>query len=325
MSARAGSEHNYMAAAIALSWRGRGNSGPNPNVGCIIVKNGHIIGRGWTQASGRPHAEAMALKQAGDNAKDADIYTTLEPCAHESTRGPSCTSLIIAAKPARLICALTDPDPRTNGKGLAHIKTAGIHITDGIMTKEASRTMAGFLMRTHNDRPFVTLKLAISLDGCIAMNNGSSQWITGALARNHGHLERSHHDAILVGSGTVKADNPSLDVRITGLENRSPIKYQLGASPPRLGWENINNIEAISAIKGNYLMVEGGAQTAASFMRADLVDRILLYRAPIILGGLSCIHDFGLENLSGAHNIWQLQKSMNLGQDMLEIYEKKDG
>lgn len=319
--------HDYMAAAIALSMRGRGNSGLNPNVGCIIVKDGHIIGRGWTQPSGRPHAEAMAIdmaRRSGADISGADIYTTLEPCHHESPRGPNCASAIIAAKPARLICAITDPDPRTNGQGLAIIKAAGIEVVENIAAAKARRAMAGFLMRIENNRPYVTLKLAISLDACIATANDVSQWITGELARKHGHLERAHHDAILVGSGTVAADAPSLNVRIAGLEDRSPTPYQLGTSLAPNGWGSLSNIDETRNIPHNYLMVEGGAMTAASFLRADWVDRILLYRAPIILGGKSCLSDFGLDNLADAHGIWHLQNRMMLGKDTLEIYEKKD-
>lgn len=320
-------DDRYMAAAIALSMRGRGHSGPNPNVGCIIVKNNQIIGRGWTQMSGRPHAEAMALDMAArhcDDLADTDIYTTLEPCHHQSPRGPDCASSIIAAKPSRLICAMADPDPRTNGKGLERIRVAGISVSENVKSREARSAMAGFLMRCEHDRPFVTLKLAISLDGCIASANGVSQWITSDLARKHSHLERAQHDAILVGSGTIKIDSPALNVRIAGLEHRSPIRYQLGTSPAPDGWQAINNIDDIAQIPHNLLMVEGGAITATSLMRAGLVDRILLYRAPIILGGQSCLSDFGLENLTDAHGVWQLQNRMTLGKDALEIYEKRD-
>ncbi len=317
------SHEDYMAMAIALSYRARGNTGPNPNVGCVIVHEGEIVGRGWTQMSGRPHAEAIALEMAADKAKGADIYTTLEPCAHESSRGPTCTTSIINAKAKRLICAVQDPDPRTNGRGFAKLRAAGIDVIEGIESAKARIAMAPFLMRSEHGRPFVTLKLAISLDGSIALHNGSSQWITGAIARNHGHLERAHHDAILVGSGTVKADNPSLNVRLKGLEDRSPVRYQLGSSPAPSGWERLINIDSMNEIPHNSILVEGGAQTAAAFMKADLVDRILLYRAPIILGGRPCLNDYGLEHLNDAHDIWQLQKTLMLGKDRLEIYERR--
>lgn len=316
-------DNDYMAMAIALSWRARGNSGPNPNVGCVIVKNGHIVGRGWTQKSGRPHAEAMALAMAGDNAQNADIYTTLEPCHHQSTRGPDCCSSIIAANPNRLIYALTDPDPRTNGKGIERIKSAGVIITPHIEADNARHAMAGFLSRIEKGRPHITLKLAISMDGCISMSDGTSQWITGDIARSHTHMMRAHHDAILVGSGTVKADNPSLNTRLKGLEERSPVRYQLGKTPVQDGWQAIENLSDIAKIPHNLLMVEGGATTAASFLRADLIDNILLYRAPILLGGKSVLGDIGLTKLSDAHDQWHLQRSVQLGKDQLEIYERK--
>lgn len=321
MSIRA--HEDYMAMAIALSQRARGNSGPNPNVGCVIIKDGHVVGRGWTQYDGRPHAEAMALDMAGDKAKGADIYVTLEPCAHESNRGPSCANIIIQAKVKRLICAVKDPDPRTNGKGFAKIKAAGIEVIEDVASEKARTAMSGFFMRIQQGRPFITLKLAISLDGSISLNNGVSQWITGPIARNHGHLERSHHDAILVGSSTVKADTPSLDVRLEGLEDRSPMRYQLGSSPAPSGWESLKSIEDIHQIPHNHVLVEGGAQTASSLLRADMIDRILLYRAPILLGGKSCLSDYGLEQLEDAHDIWQLQKRVTLGKDSLEIYERR--
>ncbi len=314
---------DYMAMAIALSYRARGNSGPNPNVGCVIVRDSQIVGRGWTQNSGRPHAEAMALKMAGEKAKDAVIYSTLEPCAHTSNRGPSCATSIINAKPKRVICAIQDPDPRTNGQGFAKIKSAGIEVINGIGSAKARIAMAAFLMRSEHGRPYITLKLAISLDGSIALQNGTSQWITGIIARNHGHLQRAHHDAILVGRGTLKADKPRLDVRLEGLEGRSPMRYQLGSSPATSGWESLTNIEDISKIPHNSLLVEGGAQTATALLRAEMVDRILLYRAPIILGGRSCLNDYGLEQLEDAHDIWQLQKRLSLGKDSLEIYERR--
>lgn len=316
-------DNDYMAMAIALSWRARGNSGPNPNVGCVIVKDGHIIGRGWTQQSGRPHAEAMALEMAGDDARDADIYTTLEPCHHQSARGADCSSSIIAANPKRVIYALQDPDPRTNGMGIKRIESAGIGVTPHIGADDARRAMAGFLSRIEKGRPHITLKLAISMDGCISMNDGTSQWITGDIARAHTHLMRAHHDAILVGSGTVKADNPNLDVRLRGLEYRSPMRYQLGKAPVQPDWQSVKNLSDIAKIPHNLLMVEGGATTATSFLRADLVDTILLYRAPILLGGKSVVGDIGLETLSDAHDKWDLHRSLQLGNDRLEIYERK--
>ncbi|HWI85296.1 MAG TPA: bifunctional diaminohydroxyphosphoribosylaminopyrimidine deaminase/5-amino-6-(5-phosphoribosylamino)uracil reductase RibD, partial [Sphingomonas sp.] len=222
-----------MASAIALGSRGRGRTAPNPDVGCLIVRDGRVIGRGWTQPGGRPHAEAMALAEAGAAAQGATVYVTLEPCAHASARGPACSDLLVEAAPARVVAALTDPDPRTAGEGFARLLTAGIDLIEGVLAADAARSIAGFLTRQALGRPHVTLKLALSLDGMIARADGESQWITGPAARAHAHLERSRHEAILVGRGTWEADTPKLDVRLPGLEDRSPRPVLLSSSPQR--------------------------------------------------------------------------------------------
>ena len=314
----------FMDAALALSERGRGRTGANPNVGCVIVKQGVIIGRGWTQPGGRPHAEEMALAQAGASAKGADIYVTMEPCAHESTRGPTCSNAIIDAKPKRVIVATLDADERTRRRGIDRLGDAGITVSVGIREPEARRAMAGFLSRVEKARPFVTLKLAMSLEGCIAMADGTSQWITGDRARAHAHLERAQSDAILVGAGTARADRPALDVRLDGLADRSPQPVVLGTDPDMPDhWLRIAEPAAIADLADiNWLLVEGGAKTAASFLQAGLVDRLLLYRAPIIIGGgLHGIGDIGLEKLGDAHGQWRRTDQRELGQDVLEIYE----
>ncbi|HEX8193648.1 MAG TPA: bifunctional diaminohydroxyphosphoribosylaminopyrimidine deaminase/5-amino-6-(5-phosphoribosylamino)uracil reductase RibD, partial [Allosphingosinicella sp.] len=203
-----------MRAAIALGARGRGRTAPNPNVGCLLVKNGRVVGRGWTQPGGRPHAEAMALDQAGAEARGADAYVTLEPCAHQSPRGPTCADLLISAGIARLVCAVGDPDPRTDGAGVERLRGAGVAVETGLLAAEAERSLAGFLSRLRHGRPYVTLKLALSLDGRIAPASGESRWITGDEARAHVHLERARTDMILVGRGTLEADSPRLDVRL---------------------------------------------------------------------------------------------------------------
>jgi diaminohydroxyphosphoribosylaminopyrimidine deaminase / 5-amino-6-(5-phosphoribosylamino)uracil reductase len=311
-----------MAAAIALAERGKGRTGNNPSVGCIIVKLGRVIGRGWTQPSGRPHAEAMALAEAGAEAEGATVYVSLEPCAHHSERGPSCADILVAAKPARIVAALTDPDPRTAGQGFARLEAAGIEVTQPVLANEARIGLAGFLCRIEKARPHVTLKLATSLDGGIAMADGSSRWITGDAARAHTHLERARSDAILVGAGTVAADQPTLDVRLPGLAARSPRKVMLGSGDPPAGWEVIRCPEDIAKLNCNSLLVEGGAQTASAFLKTGLVDRLLLHRAPILIGnGLHCLGDIGLDTLGAAHNRWQLSDRRMLGKDILEVYE----
>lgn len=316
-----------MAAALALSERGRGRTAPNPNVGCVIVADGCVVGRGWTQPGGRPHAEAMALAQAGEGARGATVYVTLEPCAHESPRGPACADLLVAARPVRLVGAIEDPDPRTAGAGFERLRAAGIAVTTGVLAGEARRAMAGFLTRRASGRPQVTLKLATSLDGQIALANGESQWITGPDARAHVHLERSRHDAILVGRGTWHADRPKLDVRLPGLEERSPAKIVLSGLGRESGTDGVGviaSVDEIATLSGvDHLFVEGGAQAAAAFLRADLVDRLLLYRAPILIGaGKAALVDIGLANLAAAHGCWRLHDSRMLGRDRLEVYER---
>lgn len=313
----------WMGAALGLAERGRGRTAPNPNVGCVIVRDGIVVGRGWTQPGGRPHAEAMALAQAGEAAAGATVYTTLEPCAHGSARGPDCSGSLIAAGVARVVIALGDPDPRTNGKGVARLRDAGVDVVTGVQEAEARRSMAGFLTRRAYGRPFVTLKLALSLDGCVALADGESRWITGPQARAHGHLERARHEAILVGRGTLLADAPRLDVRLRGLEDRSPRRILLSLHP-QSGWTSIPGPVNIASLAGvDHLLVEGGAQAAASFLRADLVDRLLIYRAPLLIGGgKPGLGDIGLTALRDAHGRWGSAESRMLGSDRLEVYER---
>lgn len=336
-----------MGAALALSERGRGRTAPNPNVGCVIVRGGRVVGRGWTQPGGRPHAEAMALAEAGAAARGATAYVTLEPCAHVSPRGPACADLLLAAGVGAVVAALGDPDPRTNGQGFDRLRAAGIAVTSGVMAAEATEAMSGFLTRHTLGRPQVTLKLATSLDGCIARADGESQWITGARARAHAHLERARHEAILVGRGTYEADAPRLDVRLPGLEERSPRRILLTRHPGLVpastvpqtlssgerwtpeqirgdGWKVLAAPDAITGLDGvNHLLVEGGAGAASAFLAADLVDRLLLYRAPILIGGgRSALGDIGLARLGEAHGRWRLRDARMLGIDLLEIYDR---
>jgi diaminohydroxyphosphoribosylaminopyrimidine deaminase / 5-amino-6-(5-phosphoribosylamino)uracil reductase len=313
-----------MAAALALAERGVGRTGNNPSVGCIIVRDNVVIGRGWTQPGGRPHAEAMALAQAGDSVRGATVYVTLEPCAHESERGPSCVSTLVTAQPAKVIAGLEDPDPRTAGEGFARLRQAGIGVKTGIMASEVRSILAGFISRLEFGRPFVTFKLATSLDGQIAMADGSSRWITGAAARAHAHVERARCDAILVGAGTVRTDSPALDVRLAGMEDRSPRRIMLGGGDAPDGWEVIRAPDDIGGLDCNTLLVEGGAITASAFLRAGLVDKLLIYRAPILIGaGKACLGDIGLEQLSDAHDLWRLADTRRLGNDRVEVYEAR--
>ena len=320
-----GADNRYMGASLALAERGIGPASPNPSVGCVIVKDGIIVGRGWTQPGGRPHAEAMALAEAGEKSRGATVYVTLEPCAHDSKRGPACSALLVKAGVARVVAALTDPDPRTTGQGFARLRAAGIDVTEGVRADDARRQLGGFLTRTLKGRPQVTLKLATSLDGQIALRDGSSRWITGERARAHAHLERARHDAILVGRLTYERDAPKLDVRLSGLEQRSPQRLLLSAhshSAPD-GWTLLPRPEDIARLDHvQSVLVEGGAWVAAAFLKAGLVDRLLLYRAPILLGiGKAALGEIGLDRLDDAHGRWRITDARQLGKDRMELYE----
>jgi len=314
-----------MGEALTLGERARGRSAPNPNVGCVMVSSANrIIGRGATAAGGRPHAEAIALDQAGKRARHATVYTTLEPCAHDSPRGPNCTDLLIAAGPDRVVIALKDPDPRTAGKGIRRLRNAGIEVKLGVRREEARRSLSGWLTRLEVGRPRITLKLALSIDGKIALPSGESKWITGEDARRHVHLERAHSDMILVGRGTYMADQPRLDVRLPGLEDHSPRRALLTHGEAVDGWEILRNPQDVMRLHDvNDLLVEGGSATATAFLTEDLVDRILIYRAPIIVGeGKSSFGYVGLDAIADAHGRWELVDERRLGVDRLEVYER---
>ncbi len=206
---------DHMRAAIALARRGVGSTAPNPSVGCVIVRDGRVVGRAATAPGGRPHAETQALAMAGEQARGATAYVTLEPCAHWG-RTPPCCDALIEAGIARVVIALGDPDPRVNGEGLSRLRAASVAVEEGVLAAEAEDTLAGFLARVRLGRPLVTLKLASTLDGRIATRTGESQWITAEPARKAAHALRGRHDAVLVGVGTVLADNPDLTCRIPG-------------------------------------------------------------------------------------------------------------
>jgi diaminohydroxyphosphoribosylaminopyrimidine deaminase/5-amino-6-(5-phosphoribosylamino)uracil reductase len=314
-----------MAEAVRLGEESRGRSAPNPNVGCVIVANGgKIVGRGATAAGGRPHAEAIALDQAGRRAKGGTVYVTLEPCAHASERGPACADLLVKAKPARVVIALRDPDPRTAGKGMKRLGAAGIEVALGIGREAAKRSLSGWLTRMGTGRPRVTLKLALSIDGKIALPSGESKWITGEDARRHVHLERARSDMILVGRGTYLADAPTLDVRLPGLEERSPRRALLTRGEAVEGWEVLDSPQDVFGLHDvNDLLVEGGSATATAFLASGLVDRLLIYRAPIIVGeGKSSFGYVGLDAIADAHGRWRLVDEQRLGVDRLEVYER---
>lgn len=220
------SDERWMNLALSLASRGLGQVWPNPAVGCVIVKNNRVLGRGWTQKGGRPHAETKALSQAGNAAQGATAYVTLEPCAHHG-QTPPCTNALINAGITRVVSALEDPDERVCSKGHQQLRMAGIEVLIGVMSTKAKELNRGFFLKTTQDRPLVTLKLASSLDGRIATKTGQSRWISNANSRGFVHLLRAKYDAIMIGSGTALADDPDLRIRIASLSNRNPIRVIL--------------------------------------------------------------------------------------------------
>lgn len=308
-------DSDWLDAAARLALRARPLSRPNPAVGALIVKHGVVAGRGWTQPGGRPHAEAMALAQAGEQARGATAFVTLEPCAHQSERGPACADGLIAAGVSRVVVGVRDPDLRTAGEGLERLRAAGIEVA-ALDHAASRRSLAGYLTHAEHGRPHVTLKLALTLDGAIALPEGGSRWITGEVARAHVHSRRALADAILVGGGTWRADAPRLDVRLPGLEARSPERWVLTSRAAESA-RTIATPEEISSMAGvQYLYVEGGAQAAAGFLAAGLVDRLELYRAPILAGG-------GTPAIAGfvETRCWRQIERRQLGTDIFEAYE----
>lgn len=316
--------HAHMRHALQLASRGLGRVWPNPAVGCVLVKAGRIVGRGWTQPGGRPHAERMALDQAGEQARGAVAYVTLEPCAHHGVT-PPCADGLIKAGISHVFGALTDPDCRVAGKGYAMLRGAGIGVDEGLCAEEARVLNRGFLKRVEQGLPLVTLKLAMTLDGRIATQSGESRWITGAGARRAVHLMRMTHDAVMVGSGTVLADDPDLTVRDLGVVQQPvrvvvdtalccsptgklgqtarhvPVWMLHGPGADGRGWAQtgaelleVPKVEghldlsaamtALAARGITRVFCEGGAGLAAALIRARLVDELVTFTAGAVIG-----------------------------------------
>lgn len=345
-----------MRTALDLATDALGQSWPNPAVGCVVVRSGEIVGRGATQPGGRPHAEIVALRKAGAAARGADVFTTLEPCSHEGKSG-SCARALIDTGVRRVIYAIDDPNPQVNGRGAQMLRDAGIEVATGLLAEEARLLNEGFLMTLSNGRPRVLLKVATSLDGRIAAPGGVSKWITGAPAREAAHRMRAASDAILVGIGTVLADNPSLTCRLPGLEERSPVRVILDSrlrTPPGAkvmqaedvptwivseradrsemakGVEilQVESCRDLGAVLGRLaergltrLMVEGGHEIHTSFLAGGFVDEIAWFRAAAAIGGdgLSVFGPLGVESPDEALRFRRTGFEV-LGEDTLELF-----
>jgi diaminohydroxyphosphoribosylaminopyrimidine deaminase/5-amino-6-(5-phosphoribosylamino)uracil reductase len=353
------SDHAFMARAIALTERGRDTATPNPSVGCVIVKDGRLIGEGWHSKAGEPHAEILALSAATESPEGSTVYVTLEPCAHHGRTGP-CADKLVAARVARVVAAIQDPFPEVNGKGAARLREAGIRVDVGLMEAQAREAHRGFLSRVTRGRPWITLKAAASLDGRIALANGESRWITGEAARRDVHAMRARSCAVLTGIGTVMRDDPELTVRhvpCSRQPRRVLIDSRLDLSPqakilrgePTLvfavnpdarkrgaleaaGAEVVaapvdpakpgkTDLAAIAHELGkrgfNEVMVETGSKLNGSLLAAGIVDEIVLYLAPKLLGE-SAQGLFELPEFTGLDQALQLKiiDVRSLGDDL---------
>jgi diaminohydroxyphosphoribosylaminopyrimidine deaminase / 5-amino-6-(5-phosphoribosylamino)uracil reductase len=258
----------FMALALRLAARGLGRTWPNPAVGCVVVRDGRVVGRGWTQPGGRPHAETEALRRAGAQALGATAYVTLEPCAHYG-QTPPCTMALIHAGVRRVVVATQCPDRRVDGRGIAQLRQAGVEVELGLMRFQAEALNAGFLLKERSRRPLVTLKLASSLDGRIATRTGESQWVTGEQARARGHWLRATHDAIMVGSGTALTDDPDLTCRLPGLAGRSPVRVVLDG---RLRLPAQSRLVATAGEVPVWLFTRKGAGERAAALGVEVVE-----------------------------------------------------
>ncbi len=360
----------HMRAALSLARRGLGATWPNPSVGCVIVKDGVVVARARTADGGRPHAETEALRLAGERARGATAYVTLEPCSHFG-QTPPCAQALVASGIARCVVALGDPDERVSGAGLALLRDAGVLVELGLEQEAAAQVAAGFVCRTLQRRPLVTLKLASTLDGRIATRSGNSRWVTGEASRRLVHAMRAEHDAVMVGVRTALADNPELTCRLPGFDRvasvrvvadshlRTSMTGRLAATARqvpvwllhrdgadverRRGLEaagvvclevgkpsdqaadiGIDPLQALGALaeRGiNTVLVEGGAQLAGSLLRASLVDRIVWFHAPALLGqdAYPAVQSLGIETVAAMPRFVR-QHTQVAGEDMVSSF-----
>lgn len=346
----------FMALALMLGRRGMGRVWPNPAVGCVLVRDGVVLGRGCTADGGRPHAEVVALAQAGD-ARLATAYVTLEPCAHTGQTGP-CAQALIDAGVSRVVVATTDPDQRVSGQGIAMLRSAGVQVDVGICSMQADADHAGFFSRITQKRPFLTLKIASSLDGRIASVTGESQWITGPDARRAVHMMRARHDAVMIGGGTVRADDPTLTVRGLGV-SRQPVRVIVSnaalvapnlqvsavdvpvwqchgpdiaapdwvtgiACPAPSGAIDMTAAMAALADRGiTRVFCEGGGALAASLLSAELVDDLVVFHAGCVIGhdGTPSLAGLGVQALADAPR-FDLAEVRSVGPDIMHRWTR---
>jgi len=316
-----GTDAQFMDQALALAALGEGLTSPNPRVGCLLVRDGEVVGAGYHGRFGEAHAEVMAVESAGEAARGATAYVNLEPCAH-SGRTPPCVDRLISAGIGKVVTSLQDPNPKVDGRGIARLKGAGIEVHVGLRAAAAEKLNAGFLSAHRRSRPVVTLKAALSMDGCISAAQGNSRWISGEPARRFAHRLRLNHDAVLIGAGTLRRDDPRLTVRLPGIEvNRlrvilarkldlnpvaklfdgDPVRIYTAASPAEAdGWNGRAEVVSFAAADGTLdlaalltdlsaqgvhsLLVEGGGRTIGRFLRAGLADRVALFSCDRLIG-----------------------------------------
>jgi diaminohydroxyphosphoribosylaminopyrimidine deaminase/5-amino-6-(5-phosphoribosylamino)uracil reductase len=363
-------EHEaMMRRALGLAERGRGVASPNPVVGAIVVAGGEVVGEGWHDGPGSPHAEAMALVAAGEHARGATLYVTLEPCDHQG-RTPPCTGAILEAGIARVVAGITDPNPIVDGRGFARLREAGVEVVSPVLPDECSRPIEAFAKHVVTAVPFVTLKMAATLDGKVAARDGSSRWITGEQARDEVHRMRAASDAIAVGAGTALVDDPSLTVRNPSHRGRPPVRVLVdarGTVPPtarlfsseaptlvattetapvqrRRAWaaegadvvvfETQAGRVPLGALLAHLgkrdvqaLLLEGGPTLAWSAVREDLVDKVVVFLAPKLLGGERAPGILGGEGLAPVGEALPLEIAgvSRVGQDVkVEAYVHRD-
>lgn len=357
-------DEDFMQRALELAERGRETTGENPMVGAVLVKDGKIIGEGYHKKAGGPHAEIKALKYVGLNAKGATLYVNLEPCNHYG-KTPPCTDALIKAGVARVVAAIEDPNPKVSGKGFLKLKKAGIDVTIGILEDKALKLNEVFIKCISQNTPFVVAKIAQTIDGKIALSSGKSKWITGDAARKKGHELRNMYDAILVGIGTVLADDPMLNCRLAGKTN-DPIKIILDSSAQipieskllqdrgkvilattsyadecrlhklqdmgveviKTSQDTVNLKELLMKLYDmgiSSILVEGGPRILTSFLREKLLDKLVVFLAPKIIGGdgKDCVGRLCLKEIQDIYE-FSINDIEKIGEDvMLEMYPKK--